>query len=77
MLQSCEELAKFNSVLIRVAGDYKYLHWLVYYSDKCWLLPSDTSWEVPVAIAGEHATPVLYSVMTTESGRVPVQLRRL
>ena len=52
------ELTKLNSVLIGVSGEYKYLHWLVYSGANCWLLPSDTSWEVSVAITGELATPL-------------------
>ena len=63
MLQSFVELAKSNSVLISVLGDYKYLHWLAYSGAKCWLLPSDTNWKVSVAITSELATPVLCSVV--------------
>ena len=55
--------AKLNSVLISISGNYKYLHWLVYYGDNCWLLPSNTNWEVSAAINGGIATPVLYSVI--------------
>ena len=56
------ELAKSNSGLISLSGDYKYLHWLVYSGANCWLLSSDTSWEASVVISDELATPVLYSV---------------
>ena len=66
------ELAKFNSLLIGVSGDYKYLHWLVYSGATCWLLPRDTSWEVSVAIAGELATLVLYSVHYIRLPKLPV-----
>ena len=55
------ELAKLNSVLTSVSGDYKYLHWLVNSGANCRLLPSDSSWEVSFAITGELATPVLNS----------------
>ena len=51
-----------KSVLIRESGDCKHPHWLVYSGANCWLLPSDTSWEVSVAKTGEFATPVICSV---------------